>query len=50
MLTRFFDASDREVERFGAWLERLGLSGAIVLAITIFGAFSLVDMVRFILR
>ncbi len=50
MLARFFDRADRDVERFAAWLERLGPSGAVVLAIVVFGAFSAVDMLRFVFR
>ena len=50
MLTRFFEGSDREVERFCGWLERLGPAGAILVALMIFGAFSIADMIRFVLR
>jgi hypothetical protein len=50
MLTRWFEAADREVDRFNAWLERLGAPGLALLVLMACSAWSAVDLVLFVIR
>lgn len=50
MLTRFFVASDRVVERFVGSLARLKWNGAVVLLALAAGVYSTADLVVYVLR
>jgi hypothetical protein len=50
MLERLFESGDRKVAGVSAWLQRLGLSGVVVLALMAYGTYGAVDLVRFVLR
>jgi hypothetical protein len=49
MLTRFFASADRDVERFSAWLEKLGPSGTVVTALMLWGVYCAVDLARYVI-
>ena len=48
VLTRLFGYGDRCVENFSAAIDRLGLSGCVVVGIVLYGTYGAVDLIRFI--
>jgi hypothetical protein len=48
MLERFFAASDRDVDRFNAWLQHIGLGGLLVLALFAWSGYGLLSCFLYI--
>jgi len=49
LLNRFFAAVDREVDRFDAWLQRLGGGAFLIVVLIGYSAYCAFDCARFVL-